>query len=160
MRIFVAIRPMLGLPWNRTSYWEVFSEPLPLGITSNNLFSIVMVEIFTFFGSRTVIVNSSEAFSVFLSSRNRILFGFTVMSLTTSPSSDKKKRGLCGSLEVTVIFLLSLPLRPVVLMVALISPSPPGGISSAETTVAVQPHEPVAFWMTSIPSPSFFILNT
>jgi hypothetical protein len=45
-------------------------------------------------------------------------------------------------------------------MVALISPSPPGGISSAEMTVAVQPHDPVAFFITSIPSPLFCILNT
>ncbi len=57
-----------------------------------------------------------------------------------------------------MVFLVG-PLRPLVWNVALISPSPPGGIASVETTVAVQPHEPLARRIIRSPTPSFRILK-
>ena len=65
-------------------------------------------------------------------------------SRMTSPLRISVVFGLAGSLEYTVMVFWILPLTLRVLKVALISPSPPGGMALVETTVAVQPQDPLA----------------
>jgi hypothetical protein len=70
--------------------------------------------------------------------------GTTSTSRTTLPCKVSVIWGLTGSLEDTLMVFRTLPLTLRVLKVALISPSPPGGIACVETTVAVQPQDPLA----------------